>query len=101
MQLPDGTVVWRAPSGRTYTTTPAGAEFFAQLGRPTGEVEVSQTKPPDGADRGAKMPLRNRTRAEDEAYRIALERQHNAARIARRDLLLAERLARNDKPPPF
>lgn len=101
VQLPDGTVVWRAPSGRTYTTTPAGAEFFAQLGRPTGDVEVSQTKPPDGADRGAKMPLRNRTRAEDKAYRIALERQHNAARIARRDLLLAERLARNDKPPPF
>jgi hypothetical protein len=47
------------------------------------------------------MPLRRRTRADDRAYRIALERQHNAARIARKQLLLAERIARDDKPPPF
>ncbi|MGV0834523.1 HNH endonuclease signature motif containing protein [Mycolicibacterium thermoresistibile] len=106
-QLADGTVVWRAPSGRTYTTTPAGAEFFKQLARPTGDIQTTQANRPAGADptplldRGARMPLRRRTRTEDRAYRIALERQHNAARIARRDLLIAERLARNDKPPPF
>jgi hypothetical protein len=47
------------------------------------------------------MPKRERTRAEDRAYRIALERQHNAARIARKQLLLAERIARDDEPPPF
>nr|CRL67022.1 hypothetical protein CPGR_00232 [Mycolicibacterium malmesburyense] len=47
------------------------------------------------------MPLRSRTRAEDRAYRIALERQHNAERIARKQLLLAERIARDDEPPPF
>ena len=34
-------------------------------------------------------------------YRIALERQHNAARIARKQLLLAERIALDDEPPPF
>jgi len=47
------------------------------------------------------MPKRRRTRAEERAYRIARERQHNAARIARKQLLLAERLARDDEPPPF
>jgi hypothetical protein len=47
------------------------------------------------------MPTRKRTRAEDRAYRVALERQHNAARVARKQLLLAERIARDDEPPPF
>ena len=47
------------------------------------------------------MPTRRRTRTQDRAYRIALERQHNAARIARKQLLLAELLARDDEPPPF
>jgi hypothetical protein len=47
------------------------------------------------------MPTRQRTRAQDRAYRIALERQHNAARITRKQLLLAERIARDDEPPPF
>lgn len=100
-QLPDGTVAWRAPSGRTYTTTPAGAEFFQQLGVPTGQIESVQPNRPASDHRGARMPLRSRTRAEDRAYRIALERQHNAERIARKQLLLAERIARDDEPPPF
>jgi hypothetical protein len=47
------------------------------------------------------MPKRKTTRAQDKAYRIALERQHNAARIARKQLLLSERLTRDDQPPPF
>ena len=34
-------------------------------------------------------------------YRIALERQRNAARIARKQLVLAERIALDDEPPPF
>jgi hypothetical protein len=37
-QLPDGTIVWTSPSGRTYTTTPSGALFFPQLGEPTGTL---------------------------------------------------------------
>jgi hypothetical protein len=47
------------------------------------------------------MPKRTRTRPQARVYRIALERQHNAARIARKQLLLAERIARDDQPPPF
>jgi len=47
------------------------------------------------------MPTRQRTRAQERAYRIALKRQPNAARITRKQLLLAERIARDDQPPPF
>lgn len=100
-QEPDGTVVWRAPSGLTYITVPGGAQFFPQLGQPTGDIDMTPSSGPSGPHRGAMMPMRKRTRAEDRAYRIALERQHNAARIAREQLLLAERIARDDEPPPF
>jgi len=30
-QLADGTVIWKSPSGRTYTTSPAGADLFPDL----------------------------------------------------------------------
>ncbi len=33
-QLADGTVIWESPSCRTYTTSPAGADLFPNLGRP-------------------------------------------------------------------
>jgi hypothetical protein len=34
-QLPDGTIVWTSPRGRTYTTPPLGARFFPQLAMAT------------------------------------------------------------------
>ena len=66
-QLSDGTVVWTAPSGQTYTTTPAGAEFFPQLGVPTGELLLPPTIEPPSAGRAAMMPTRKRARAQDKA----------------------------------
>jgi hypothetical protein len=54
-QLPDGTLIWTSPSGRTYTTTPAGALFFPQLAIPTGELVLPTTAPP-GQNRGLAMP---------------------------------------------
>lgn len=101
LQLPDGTVVWRAPIGRMYTTRPAGAEFFAQLARPTGEIRISQHHRPDDIHRGVMMPRRKRTRAQDKAYRVARERRRNTERLTAEELFLAERLARDDEPPPF
>ena len=100
-QLPDGTVIWTAPTGHTYTTKPGGSLFFPQLAIPTGELVVPETTRPVGSDRGVMMPTRRRTRSQDRAYRIALERQHNAARIARRHFLFAGRRARDNEPPPF
>ena len=84
-----------------YTTNPGGSLFFPQLALPTGELVLPESSGPPSATRGLMMPTRKRSRAEDRAYRIALERQHNAARIARKQLLLAERIARDDEPPPF
>jgi hypothetical protein len=100
-QLPDGTVIWTAPSGQVCTTKPGGALFFTALATPTGQLVIPESNGPAQTNRGLMMPTRQRTRAQDRAYRIALERQHNAARITRKQLLLAERIARDDEPPPF
>jgi hypothetical protein len=86
-QLPDGTIVWTSPRGRTYTTTPTGARFFPQLAIPT-ETLVLPNSPPPGPHRELAMPKRRRTRAQDQAYRVEYERGLNRARYAA-------------DPPPF
>src|SRR5688500_17887962 len=100
-QLPDGTVIWTAPTGHVTTTKPGGALFFPQLAVPTGDLVIPPSTGPPSLGRGLMMPRRKRTRAQQRAYRIALERQHNAARIARKQFLLVERITRDDEPPPF
>ena len=92
----EGTVVWTSPSGKVYTTTPGGALFFPALALSTGELEVAYTDGPHPTKRGLMMPTRRRTQD-----RIAVERQHNVARIRRRRLLLPAHLARDYDPPPF
>jgi hypothetical protein len=94
-------VIWTAPTGHIYTTKPGGSLFFPQLAIPTGELVIPESAGPPEPNRGLMMPKRRCTRTEDRAYRVALERQHNATRIARKQLLLAERIARDDEPPPF
>jgi hypothetical protein len=100
-QSPDGTVVWTAPSGHTYTTTPAGAQFFPVLGAPTGEFLLPPTSGSRISERGVMMPVRKRTRTQDRAYRIGRERQHNADRIAEEERQRQAWLAANYEPPPF
>lgn len=87
-QLPDGTVIWTSPTGRTYTTTPHGALFFPQLATPTGELTLPKTLRSDTPGRGLAMPTRRRTRAQEKAYRIETERRSNRTRYAA-------------DPPPF
>jgi len=72
-QLPDGTVVWTSPSGRTYRTTPGSSLF-----RPTGTLTIERRQC-GSLNRGAMMPRRQRTRAGDRRYRVLAERRHNAA----------------------
>jgi hypothetical protein len=81
LQLPDGTIRWTSPSGRTYTTPPTGAWFFPQLATPTGKL-VLPNSPPPNPNRGLAMPKRKRTRAQERAYRIEYERGLNRARYA-------------------
>ena len=80
-QLPDGTVVWTSPSGRTYTTKPFGALLFPQLAVPTGEL-VLPTGSAVNLHRGLAMTTRKRSRAEDRAYRVEWERAVNRDRYA-------------------
>jgi Domain of unknown function (DUF222) len=90
-QLPDGTVIWTSPTGHTYTTKPGSALWFPRLCLPTGALrlpEHTQSVGPDG--RGAMMPKRRRTRADNLHRRIQAERKLNDEHVAERN-----------RPPPF
>jgi hypothetical protein len=94
-QLPDGTIVWTAPSGQTHTTYPGSRILFPTLCRPTAPVTISATATATAtviaeAGRSLVMPRRTRTRAEDRQRAIAAERRLNDAYVAERN-----------KPPPF
>jgi hypothetical protein len=100
-QLPDGTVVWTAPTGRTYSTKPGGSLFFPTLATPTGEASIRKlaTEPAEG--RGLMMPRRKRTRAQEQQDRITAERRINEARIAEDRRQYEAWLAATYEPPPF
>lgn len=60
-QLADETIVWTSPAGRTYRTSPAGADLFPQTGRPAcGRPEPNR-----------------QTRSRRRANRVAHARKHN------------------------
>ena len=54
-QLPDGTIIWTAPSGQTYTTYPGSRLLFPTLCKPTAPVSIAavatrtQPRPDDAA----------------------------------------------------
>jgi hypothetical protein len=77
-QRPDGTVIWTAPSGATFTTQPGSRLLFPAWNVTTAELPAPETKPPpDGQYRGLMMPRRKRTRAADIAAAIQAERALN------------------------
>ena len=82
VQLPDGTVIWTSPSGRTYITKPGSRLFFEAWDTTTTDLPPPIVEPTSG-DRGLMMPKRRRTRAATLAARIKAER------------------ARNQEAPPF
>ncbi len=92
-QLPDGTMIWTAPDGQTYTTYPGSRIPFPSLCRPTAPLTVSDAAAAAAAaqpGRSLAMPRRKHTRAENRRRAIEAERRLN-------DEYLAERNA----PPPF
>jgi hypothetical protein len=108
-QLPDGTVIWLLPDGRTYVTTPGSALLFPSLCVPTGDLPPSDpgsTQPRCG-DRTAMMPRRRRTRAHNRAHRINAERRHNRNARESRQAQLVSYLGpappdgSDAEPPPF
>jgi hypothetical protein len=84
-QLPDGTVVWTAPTGHTYTTRPGSRLLFPSLCLPTGELPCVPGSNPSADERGLMMPVRRRTREQDRRRRIDAERALNDAHIAERN----------------
>ena len=100
-QLSDGTVIWTSPTGHTYTTKPGGSLFFPTFATATGDPPTPPPTEPPHPNRGALMPARSRTRAQDRAYGVGQERRINGERIAHEQRLLEERIAANDEPPPF
>ena len=90
-QLPDGTIIWTSPTGHTYTTHPAGAALYPALSPPTAALwDGDPPRSTDTDHRGAMMPRRRYTRAQNRAHSITTERHLN-------DDLVTE----HNKPPPF
>ncbi|MBS1690981.1 MAG: DUF222 domain-containing protein [Actinobacteria bacterium] len=81
-QLPDGTVIWTAPGGHTYTTYPGSRVLFPALCTPTAPVRLAPDTTGGGSGKTLMMPRRTRTRTQDRAHRIATERNQNLNRIA-------------------
>ncbi|QPG67227.1 HNH endonuclease signature motif containing protein [Mycolicibacterium mucogenicum] len=85
-QQPDGTIVWTAPTGHTYTSVPESRILFP---RTVTDTPLPGPLPPDAPDldtppapgRGIMMPIRRRTRAQTQTQQIAYERALNQADI--------------------
>ena len=91
-QLPDGTVIWTAPGGQTYTTHPGSRLLFPSLCEPTAPVTVTGT--PTAHTTGLTMPRRKSTRTQARQQRINDERRLN-------ELDPPIEWARRNEPPPF
>lgn len=109
-QLPDGTLIWTAPTGHIYVTTPGSALLFPSLCVPTGPLP-SRSRQTESGNRTVMMPTRRQTRAEGHARYIAAERRTNLknrlARQAARDAYWAPYFSSgndygdDEDPPPF
>ncbi|MCX8562581.1 DUF222 domain-containing protein [Mycolicibacterium mucogenicum] len=84
-QQPDGTVVWTAPTGHTYISVPGSRILFPRKvtdtplpNPPPDDTDLDTTTAPG---RGLMMPLRRRTRAQNQAQQIAYERALNEAEL--------------------
>lgn len=105
-QLPDGTILWTAPTGHTYTTHPGSRLLYPALCRPTEPVPATPTPPADGACK-LMMPTRRRTRIQNRQARINTERAYNLEQLAtfRTTQPAAQTQpqprSESDEPPPF
>jgi len=89
-QYPDGTVVWTSPSGRTYRTTPGGADLFNSFSlAPCGQPSPQRPRTVTRAARIEQVRAKNRRlrpvnkayRRTEAARRRELERRRNRNRM--------------------
>lgn len=76
-QLPDGTIIWTAPTGHTCTTHPGARIYFPDTDTDTGTLPPPDPDIPAPANRCSQMPRRRRTRQADRAHRIKTRRAHS------------------------
>jgi hypothetical protein len=74
-QLPDGTIIWTAPGGQTYTTCPGSRLLFPTLCKPTAPVVLPAVALEVAT--GLTMPRRTRTREQNRQRGIQAERARN------------------------
>ena len=74
---PDGTIHWSAPTGHTYAKAPGAAILFPHWNIQTPIPRKRAITLINDTDRDTKMPVRQRTRAQDRAQRINTERARN------------------------
>ena len=110
-QLPDGTLIWTAPTGDRYVTTPGCALVLPSLCEPTGAIDIV-VGPGESrcGDRTAMMPRRRRTRAKDRAAAVTTERHRNhrhrttpavSSYAADDDIRYDDTFTKEPEPPPF
>jgi hypothetical protein len=100
-QLPDGTIVLRAPTGHVYRTEPHGAVMFPALAQPTGELNLPPAVVASQGDRSLKMPRRTQTREQDRRDRIEAERRERSELDFEEHRQRRAWLATTYEPPPF
>jgi hypothetical protein len=84
-QLPDGTIIWTSPHGRTYVTEPGSKLLFPSLCLPTAPVTITAEEAERARTQhnpGLTMPRRKQTRAQDRAQRITDDRRLNEEEAA-------------------
>lgn len=106
-QNPDGTIVWTAPTGHTYTTVPGSRILFPDKHFPTTAPPPAAATTSDQPGRDLMMPTRRRTRADDRTRHIRRERALNWAELLESEstpeakLQRARQLINGDSSPPF
>jgi hypothetical protein len=100
-QLPDGTIVFTAPTGHTYTTEPHGGAMFSALAQSTGELTGLMAVGEESPHRDVMMPRRKQAREQDRRDRINAERRERTELIAEEERQRQAWLADNYEPPPF
>ncbi|MCV7337235.1 MULTISPECIES: hypothetical protein [Mycolicibacterium] len=80
-QYPDGTVVWTSPSGKTYRTTPGGADLFNSFATvPCGQPQPAR---PPKLSRAARV---EQTRAKNRRLRPVNEKYSYTQKARRKEL---------------
>ncbi|WP_276027820.1 HNH endonuclease signature motif containing protein [Mycolicibacterium madagascariense] len=102
-QLPDGTVIWTTPDGRTHTTRPGSHTDFPHLCAPTAPI-TAHPPPPQHANE-LKMPTRRATRRHQRRHRALTEREANQEALDTDQPTAPnaeyEAMQHDSDPPPF